>query len=80
VDFKRAADLYAQGWTLQQIGAELGVRATTVSQQLHRASVTMRRGSPPAQLASTQKIRELRDGCLTWNEVVKQVDMTGSGA
>ena len=25
VDVKRAADLYAQGWTLRQIGAELGV-------------------------------------------------------
>jgi hypothetical protein len=25
VDGKRAADLYAQGWTLRQIGAELGV-------------------------------------------------------
>ena len=25
VDVERAADLYAQGWTLRQIGAELGV-------------------------------------------------------
>jgi hypothetical protein len=25
VDVKRAADLYAQGWSLRQIGAELGV-------------------------------------------------------
>ena len=70
VDFKRAADLYANRWTLRQIGAELGVTATTVSHQLHRASVTMRRGSPPAHLASTQQIRGLRDGGLTWNEVV----------
>ena len=30
MDVKRAADLYAQGWTLRQIGAELGVTATTV--------------------------------------------------
>ena len=30
VDVKRAADLYAQGWTLRQIGAELGVNWSTV--------------------------------------------------
>jgi hypothetical protein len=29
VDVKRAADLYAQGRTLRQIGADLGVTATT---------------------------------------------------
>ena len=28
VDVERAADLYAQGWTLGQIGAELGIRLT----------------------------------------------------
>jgi hypothetical protein len=33
VDVKRATDLYAQGWTLRQIGAELGVHWSTVSQQ-----------------------------------------------
>ena len=48
MDVKRAADLYAQGWTLRQIGAELGVTATTVSHQLRRAGVTMRRGGPPS--------------------------------
>jgi hypothetical protein len=32
VDVERAPDLYAQGWTLRQIGAELGVPWTTVSQ------------------------------------------------
>src|SRR4029453_3003885 len=31
MDVERAADLYAQGWTLRQIGAELGVFRTTVS-------------------------------------------------
>jgi DNA-directed RNA polymerase specialized sigma24 family protein len=40
--------LYAQGWTLRQIGAELGVSRTTVSEQLRQAGVTMRRGGPPA--------------------------------
>ena len=36
VDVNRAADLYAQGWTLRQIGAELGVPWTAVGQQLRR--------------------------------------------
>ena len=80
VDVKRAADLYAQGRTLRQIGAELGVAATTVSHQLRRASVTMPRGGPPAYPAPTQQIRELRDQGLTWTEVAKQVDMIVSGA
>jgi hypothetical protein len=45
VDVQRAADLYAQGRTLRQIGAELGLTATTVSQRLRRAGVTRRRYS-----------------------------------
>ena len=80
VDVKRAADLYAQGWTLRQIGAELGVTATTVSHHLRRAGVTMRRGGASAHPASTQQILELRDQGLTWNEIAEQVDMTVSGA
>ena len=44
MDVKRAADLYAQGWTLRQIGAELGAHWSTVSQQLQSVGVTMRRG------------------------------------
>ncbi|HEY6688827.1 MAG TPA: helix-turn-helix domain-containing protein [Propionibacteriaceae bacterium] len=74
-----AAELYAQGWTLRQIGAELGVTETTVSYQLRRAGVTMRRGGPPAFPASTDQIVELRDQGLTWNEIAEQVDMTVSG-
>jgi hypothetical protein len=81
VDVKRAADLYAEGRTLRQIGAELGVSRTTVSEQLRQAGVTMRRrGVPGAHSASTQQIVELRDRGLTWNEVAEQVDMTVSGA
>ena len=56
-----AADLYAQGSTLRQIGAELSVPSTAVGHQLRRARVTMRRGGPPAHPASTQQIMELRD-------------------
>jgi predicted DNA-binding transcriptional regulator AlpA len=79
VDVERAADLYAQGWTLRQIGAELGLTASTVSDQLRRAGVTMRRGAP-AHRASTQQIVELRDQDLSWTEVAEKVAMTRSGA
>jgi predicted DNA-binding transcriptional regulator AlpA len=78
VDVKRAADLYAQGWTLRQIGAELGVHWSTVSERLQRAGITMRRGGPPTHPASTEQILELREQGLTWNEVAEQVDMTVS--
>jgi hypothetical protein len=48
VDVKRAADLYGQGWTLRQIGAEVGLTAaTTVSEQLREAGVSVRRGGSP---------------------------------
>jgi len=39
--------LYGQGWTLREIGAELGVHLSTVSEQLQSAGVTMRSGGPP---------------------------------
>jgi hypothetical protein len=80
MDVERAADLYAQGRSLRQIGAELGVTATTVGHQLRRAGVTMRRSGPPAHPAATQQILELRDQGLAWSQVAKQVDMTVSGA
>jgi hypothetical protein len=72
--------LYGQGWTLRQIGAELGLTATTVSQQPQGAGVTMRRSGPPAHPASTQQILELRDQDQTWTEIAEQVGMTRSGA
>jgi hypothetical protein len=80
VDVKHAADLYAQGRTLRQIGAELGIHWSTVSQQLQSAGVTMRRSDPPAYAASTQQVVELRDQGLTWPQIAEQVDMTVSGA
>jgi hypothetical protein len=80
MDVKHAADLYAQGWTLRQIAAEVGVHWSTVSQQLQSAGVTMRSAGPPAHPASTQEITELRDQGLTWTDVAQQVDMTASGA
>jgi hypothetical protein len=71
--------LYAQGWTLRQIGAELGVHWSTVGQQLQVSGITLRRGAR-THPASTQQILELRDKGLTWNEVAEQVDMTVSDA
>jgi DNA-binding NarL/FixJ family response regulator len=61
-------ELYTQGWTLRQIGAELSLSEATVSDQLRRAEVTVRRGAP-AHPASTQQIVELHDQGLTWSEV-----------
>jgi hypothetical protein len=80
VDVKRAAELYAQGWTLSQIGAELGVQPNIIHDHLRRAGVTMRPVGAPNQPASTQEILDLRDKGLTWTEVAKQVDMTVSVA
>jgi hypothetical protein len=75
VDVKRAADLYAQGWAVRQIGAELGVHWSTVGQQLRHIGVTMRRGAS-AHPASTQQILDLRDKGLTWTEIAERVGMT----
>jgi hypothetical protein len=72
--------LYTQGRSLRQIGAEMGVHWSTVSQQLQSAGMTMRRGGPPVHRAATQEILELRDRGLTWSEVAEQVDMTVSAA
>jgi hypothetical protein len=69
VEVERAADLYAEGWTLRQIGAELGIHSAAVSHQLDRAGVPMRRGGPPAHPTSKEQILELRDQGLTWTEV-----------
>ena len=80
MDVKRAANLYAEGWTLRQIGAELGVHWSTVTEQLQGAGVTMRSGGPRGHPASTQQILELRDQGMSWNEIAKQVGMTVSGA
>lgn len=79
MDVKRAANLYAQGRTLRQIGAELGVHWSTVSQQLQSAGITMRSSGPATSAASTEQILELRDQGLTWSELAEDVDLTLSG-
>jgi hypothetical protein len=79
VDVDRAVDRYAQGRSLRQIGAELGVRGplwpSTPPGRRHHASWWS--SSHPA---STQQILQLRDQGLSWNEVAERVDMTVSGA
>ena len=72
MDVERAADLYAQGWSLRQIGAELGLSEATLSDRLRRAGATMRRGGPLAHPASTQQILQLCDQGLTWSEVASR--------
>ena len=52
MDVKRAADLYAQGRTLRQIGAELGLTATdgersTPQGRRHHASAVLPLIPPP---------------------------------
>jgi hypothetical protein len=49
VDVKRAAELYAQGWTLSEIGAELGVQSNIIHDHLRRAGVTMRPVDAPTR-------------------------------
>jgi len=41
-DIAQAAQLYADGWSLTQIGERLGVTATTVHRRLRERGVTMR--------------------------------------
>ena len=72
VDVQRAADLYVPGWTLRQIGTELGVHWSTVSQQLRSAGISMRSAGPAAHPASTQQIVILRDQGMTWDEIAEQ--------
>jgi hypothetical protein len=57
VEVERAAELYAQGWTLRQIGAELGIPWTAVGHQLRSAGVTVRRGGPQAHPATQLILR-----------------------
>ena len=79
VDVERAADLYAQCRTLGEVGAELGVHWSTVSQQLQSAGIAMRSGTPPAHPASTKQIPELRDQGLTDTERTAQRDVSSHG-
>jgi len=79
VDVERAADLCAQGRTLGEVGAELGVHWSTVSQQLQSAGIAMRSGTPPAHPASTKQILELRDQGLTDTERTAQRGASSCG-
>jgi hypothetical protein len=50
-----------QGWTLRQIGAELGATGTAVATSFAAPGVEMRRSGPPTHSVSTEQILELRD-------------------
>jgi hypothetical protein len=76
----RAVELYAAGWTLRRIGAQLGVDHRRVAVRLHRAGVTMRRGGPARYEVDTQRILDLRDQGLTMTAVAAQVGMSVPGA
>jgi hypothetical protein len=62
VDVDRAAELYAAGWTLRRIGAELGVDHSTVAYRLRRAGVTLRRGGARRHDVDTQHILDPGSG------------------
>ena len=79
MDVDRAVELYAAGWTLRRIGAELGVDHRTVAVRLHRAGVTMRRGGAPRYEVDTQRILDLRDQGLTMTAVAAEVGMSVPG-
>ena len=71
VDVEHAAELYAQSWTLRQIGGGRSLTCggpSTSPCPSHHASRRSR-----AHRVSTQQILELRDQDLTWNEVATQV-------
>ena len=80
-DVDRGVRLYQDGWTLREIGAELGIAWPTVRTQLKRAGVTMRGTGMQGFAVSTKEIVRLRDEeRLTWSQVGERVGMTGPGA
>src|SRR5215208_2219588 len=79
VDVDRALELYVAGWTLRRIGAGLGVDHSTVGYRLHRAGVTLRRGSARQHDVDTQHILDLRDQGMTMAAIAAQVGMSLKG-
>jgi lambda repressor-like predicted transcriptional regulator len=75
----RAAELYAAGWTLRRIGAELGVDHSTVAHRLHRAGAKLRRGGPRRHDVDTQQILDLRDQGMSMAAIAAQVGMSVPG-
>jgi hypothetical protein len=59
VDVKRATDFYALGWTLRQIGAELGLTETTLSDHLLESG-RVRRADGPSTVDPTSDLRPAR--------------------
>ncbi len=69
------AELYSQGLTTTEVGAELGVPPRTVYRRLVAAGVEMR---PPGgrRKASDEELLRLRGEGLLWREVADRVGMT----
>jgi hypothetical protein len=63
VDVERAADLYAQGWTLRQIGAELGITWTVVGHQFRQAHQLRESRRPTDRYDDYGATRNGPDGC-----------------
>src|SRR5215207_7029362 len=57
----RAIELYAQGWSTRQIGAELGRDHSCIARWLRRAGVQMRPQAPRPMSVDTALIIRLRD-------------------
>lgn len=71
--------LYAQGWGVGRVGAELGVATSTVSRRLRSAGVQMRARGVRRGDVSDEEILRLRGTGLLWCEVAVRVGMTTPG-
>ena len=77
---RRAIELYAQGWSTRQIGAELGRDHSRIARWLRRAGVQMRPPAPKPMDVDTALIVRLRDqDGLTFGQIAEQVGMSVPG-
>ena len=80
VNLERAIELYAQGWTTRQIGAELGRDHSRIARWLRRAGVQMRPPAPKRMNVDTDQIFWLRDQeGMTFRQIAEQVGMSVPG-
>ena len=78
---RRAIELYAQGWSTRQIGAELGRDHSRIARWLRRSGVQMRPQAPRPMNVDTALIVRLRDqDGLTFGQIAEQVGMSVPGA
>jgi DNA-directed RNA polymerase specialized sigma24 family protein len=80
VNLGRAIELYAQGWTTRQIGAELGRDHSRIARWLRRAAIQMRPPAPKRMNVDTDLILWLRDQeGMTFRQIAEQVGMSVPG-